>query len=191
MFLLASKSPQRKKILENLGVDFKVIPSLFDESSIHERDPIKRVKLLAEGKAKAASLQYPDQYIIGADTLVVSADGELMEQPVDAGDARRMLKLHSGRTSKVHTALCMMVARLADPRGNECHTDISTTSVTFHELSGETINWWIELGLWEDRSGAFQIEGDGQKLIKGWEGEYETVVGFPVELFRRMCRELD
>ena len=176
MFILASRSPQRKKILEDLGVEFEVIPSSFDEVSVEEKDPIKRARILAEGKACVVSKDYPDRWVIGVDTLVVSEEGDLLEKPVDEDDARRMMRLHSGKTSQIHTALCLK-------KGSETHTDVSTAGVTFRELSDADIDGWISTGLWEDRSGAFQIEHI-QQLIENIDGEMETIIGFPVELFK-------
>lgn len=176
MFILASQSPQRKAILQRLGVPFEVIPSNIDESSIIELDPIKRALLLAEAKAAVVSKQYPDRWVIGVDTLVVSADGELLEKPLNEDDARRMLRLHSGRTSIVHSGLSLI-------RNGEDSTEVSTASVLFQTLTEEDIERWIETGLWQDRSGAFQIEGEGERLITKIDGERETVIGFPVALF--------
>lgn len=183
MFILASQSPQRRDILQKLGIPSEVIPGSLDESSITERDPIKRALLLAYAKAESVAKDHPDQWVIGADTLVVSADGELLEKPVDAQDARRMMKLHSGRTSIVHSALSLQ-------RGGERKMGISTASVAFKKLKDEDIEWWIKTGLWQDRSGAFQIEGEGQTIIAGFEGEFETITGFPVRLFRRMTTRI-
>jgi septum formation protein len=182
MFILASRSPQRKTILEDLGIEFTVIPSPFDESSISEKDPEKRALILAEKKAADVAKDHPDQWVIGVDTLVVSEDGQLLEKPVDEEDARRMLQLHSGHTSTVHSAISVQ-------KGSEVHTDLSTARVTFKNLSDQDIDWWIETGLWEDRSGAFQIDGEGGKLIEKLEGEFETVVGFPVQCFQKMSLE--
>src|SRR3989344_3769964 len=180
MFILASQSPQRKAILQRLGVPFEVIPSNVDESSIIELDPIRRALFLAEAKAEAVSKDHPDWWVIGVDTLVVSADGELLEKPADENDARRMLRIHSGRTSIVHSGLSIQ-------RNGKVHTDVSTASVYFRPLTEGDIEWWISTGLWQDRSGAFQIEGEGEKLIKHFSGELETIIGFPMSLFKRMC----
>ena len=78
-FILASRSPQRKDILQKLGVDFRVIPSPFDESTVIEKDPKKRALILAEKKAEAVALDHPEEWVIGVDTLVVSADFELLD----------------------------------------------------------------------------------------------------------------
>ena len=183
MLILASRSPQRKAILKRLGVVFEVMPSPFDESTVLEKDPKKRAVILAEKKAEVIAKGHPDQWVIGVDTLVVASDGTLLEKPSDAEDARHMLRLHSGNISTVHSGLSLQ-------RGSECHSALSSARVTFRTLSEKDIDWWISTELWEERSGAFQIEGEGQKLIHSLEGELETVVGFPVQIFLKKCREL-
>lgn len=183
IFLLASQSPQRREILTRIGVAFEVIPPDFDETMIKEKDPVSRARILAEKKAHSVSILHSDRLVIGADTLVVSADGELLEKPCNSSDAERMLRLQSGRTSLVHSAVCLM-------RDQESDIRHSTAGVTFRSLTDRDIAWWINTGLWEDRSGAFQIEGEGQKLIAGFTGEFETVVGFPVGVFREMCEKI-
>ena len=183
LFILASRSPQRKEILERLGVSFEVIPSDFDEMSVRENDPVKRAMVLAEIKAEDVASKFPDRWVIGVDTLVVASDGSLLEKPVDADDARRMLRLHSGNTSTIHTALCLM-------RSTEKHAAIDSAQVTFRTLTSHDIEWWIATRLWMERSGAFQIEGDGGKLVEKLEGEKETVVGFPVQVFLELLRKI-
>ena len=178
MFVLASKSPQRKRILEQLGVEFKVVPSSFDEASVCEEDPVERAKILAEGKAAVVAKDFPDDTVLGVDTLVV-AQVAVLEKPVDEDDAVRMMKLHSGNTSLVHTALCVQ-------HGTHVDVDLSTARVTFKKLSDADIDDWISTGLWKDRSGAFQIEHI-RHLVENIDGELETIVGFPVILFRELC----
>ena len=134
---------------------------------------------LAEAKSLIVSKQYPDRWVIGVDTLVVAESGELLEKPLDADDARRMLHLHSGRTSIVHSGLSLQ-------KNGKIHTNVSTASVFFQPLMEDDIEWWIITGLWKDRSGAFQLEGEGERLITKIEGERETVIGFPVLQFRTL-----
>ncbi len=177
MFILASQSPQRKAILERLGIPFEVIVPTVDETNVSESNPEKRALLLACEKAGEVAKRYPDRWVIGCDTLVVVSTGELLEKPRDAADARRMMELHSGNISTVHSALCLM-------RGIQKLTGISTATVHFRSLKKEDIDWWIGTGLFRDRSGGFQVEGEGRKLYEKIEGEFETVVGFPVSLFR-------
>ena len=98
-----------------------------------------------------------------------------------------MLRLQSGRTSVVHSGLCLVVPR----EGEKQHflRGIASTRVTFARLSEETIRWWIGTGLWKDRSGAFQIDGPGQLMIERIEGDWTCVVGLPIFLLGQMLAE--
>ena len=100
--ILASASPQRRTLLEGLSLKFEVIPSDIDEDAHPERDPLKRSKILARLKAEDIARKHSEAVVIGCDTLVVASSGTLLEKPLDADDARRMLLLQSGRTSEVH-----------------------------------------------------------------------------------------
>ncbi|MBT3834684.1 septum formation protein Maf [Candidatus Peribacteria bacterium] len=179
MFILASKSPQRKEILERIGIDFEIIPPDFDETSLDESDPVKRAELLAISKAQSVSCDHPDRWVIGVDTLVVSENSELLEKPTDARHARRMLELQAGHKSAVHSGLCLM-------KGNKRHSGVNTSYVVFKKLSSEEIDTWMRTKIWQNRSGGFQIEGEGEKLFKSIEGEKDSIVGFPVGLFEEL-----
>ena len=183
-FVLASASPQRKTLLEGLGVQFEVIPSSVDEAAFSETDPVARAKALASMKAKnVAANAGKGKWVIGCDTLVVAADGTILEKPVDEADARRMMQLQSGRTSWVHSGLSLISSE-----GKEW-LDVSSSSVTFRELSKTDIDWWMEKGLWKGRSGSFQIDGLGQLMIANIEGDWTSIVGFPVYLFGEMMKK--
>lgn len=180
--ILASSSPQRKYLLEGLGLSFSIIPSQVNEEACTEMDPAARALLLAREKARDVAERHRGQWVIGSDTLVVSGSTRL-EKPEDATDARRMLAMHSGRTSLVHSGLA-----LVRPDG-AIFDGLSSSSVTFRTLSEEDIDWWIRTGLWEGRSGAFQIDGVGQLMIERIEGDWTSIVGLPVfllgELFKK------
>ncbi len=182
-FLLASASPQRKTLLEGLGVQFDVIPSTVDEEAHVESDPVERARALASMKAKdVASKEGEGKWVIGCDTLVVAADGTVLEKPVDEQDARRMIELQSGKTSWVHSGISLI-----SPEGKEW-LDVSSSSVTFRSLSKTDVDWWIERGLWKGRSGSFQIDGLGQLMIAKIEGDWTSIVGFPVYMFGELTR---
>ena len=181
--ILASASPQRKRLLESLGVSFDVIPSSFDEDGHPVREPTKRAQILAEKKAEHVRQAHPDTWIIGCDTLVVAPTGALLEKPHDRQEAAEMLRLQSGGTSVVHSGLCLL-----SPRG-ESFTGLSSSDVTFKKLSDEEVEWWMETGLWKDRSGAFQIDGPGQLMIERIDGDWTGVVGLPVFLLGELSRE--
>ena len=181
--VLASASPQRKVLLEGLGVQFEVCPSEKDEALCTETDPVERAKALARLKADDVAIKYTDAWILGSDTLVVSNEGELLEKPSNPDDARRMLKLHSGSSLTVHSTLC-----LRSPEG-KYFEGLSSSNVHFKDLSEEDIEWWINTEQWKDRSGAFQIDGLGQMLIEKLEGDWSSVVGLPVFLLGELCKE--
>ena len=179
--ILASASPQRRKLLEGIGVPFTVVPSTIDESVCKETDPMVRAQILARLKAEDIAERHGNAWIIGCDTLVVSPRGRLLEKPRDAAEARAMLMEQSGSTSLVHSALTLL-----GPTGTE-HEGISTSRVRFQSLTPERLDWWIGTGLWEDRSGSFQIEGLGQLIIDHLEGDWSGVVGLPVSLLGELA----
>ncbi len=178
--ILASASPQRKQLLAGLGLQFDVIPSTVSEQDHPEGDPARRAVGLAVLKAKDIAAKNPHSWVIGCDTLVVAEDGTLLEKPLDADDARRMIRLQSGHTSVVHSGLC-----LVGPDGTH-QEDISSSSVHFASLTEHEIDWWIGTKLWRDRSGSFQIDGPGQLMIERIEGDWTGVVGLPVFLLGKM-----
>lgn len=181
--ILASASPQRKVLLEGLGIDFVIIPSRFNEADHPEKDPAVRAQTLAKEKALDVAEQHRGRWVLGCDTLVVTEDGELLEKPLDAQDARRMLTLHSGRTSVVHSGLA-----LVSPEGI-VHEGLSSSDVLFKRLTGEEMDWWIESELWKNRSGGFQIDGPGQWMIAEICGDWTSIVGLPVFLFGQLAEE--
>ncbi len=181
--ILASASPQRKRLLESLGISFDVIPSIFDEDAHPVREPMKRAQILAEKKAEHVREKHPDAWIIGCDTLVVAPTGALLEKPRDRQGAAEMIRLQSGGTSVVHSGLCLL-----SPRG-ESFTGLSSSKVIFKKLSDEEVEWWMETGLWKDRSGAFQIDGSGQLMIERIDGDWTGVVGLPVFLLGELAKE--
>lgn len=181
--ILASASPQRRTLLEGLGLIFDVIPSNVHEPGHPELSPSKRAQELALMKAQEVAARHAGCWIIGCDTLVESADGDLLEKPRDAEEARMMIRVQSGRTSTVHSALVLM-----DPAG-AVYAGLSTSRVTFKKLSEADITWWIHTDQWRDRSGSFQIDGQGQLMIENLEGDWTSVVGLPVFLLGQLCEE--
>lgn len=181
--ILASASPQRKTLLAGLGVQFDVIASKVDEDAHPVTEPVQRSAELARLKAKDIAAKNPGAIVIGCDTLVVASDGTLLEKPTSPADAKRMIGLQSGKTSVVHSALCVI-----DAKGN-AHEGISSSDVTFKKLSDKDMEWWISTGLWKDRSGAFQIDGLGQLMIADIKGDWTSIVGLPVFLLGRLMEE--
>jgi septum formation protein len=183
MIVLASASPQRKSLLTSLGLPFEVMPSAVDEVAHPEGDPEERARELACLKARDVASRMPGRYVIGCDTLVVDPYGALLEKPADEAEARAMLKQQSNGVSIVHSGLCVLA-----PDGAE-HRGISSSSVRFRELSEADVDWWIGTGLWQDRSGSFQIDGPGQLMIRHIEGDWTGIVGLPVFLLGELLTE--
>ena len=172
--ILASKSPRRRYLLRQAGLDFEVLPSSIDESSILMEDPETYVRVLAESKARDISERFPDAWVIGADTVVV-IDDTILGKPGSKVEARSMLMQLSGRIHRVLTGYCI---RCKD--ANRSVSETVSTDVHFKSLSADEIDWYIRSGEPFDKAGAYAIQGLGTFLVKGIHGSYTNVVGLPV-----------
>ncbi len=177
--VLASQSPRRMELLKQAGLDFSVVPSGIDETTISMVSPETYVKALAEAKAEDVSSRYPDHWIIGADTIVY-IDDTLLEKPDSPEDARRMLKQLSGRTHQVYTGFCICCRSKA-----RCHSETIVTDVHFKTLTDTEIRWYANTTEPYDKAGGYAIQGLGMFLVKWIKGSYTSVVGLPV------CEVLD
>lgn len=172
--ILASKSPRRKQLLEQVGLSFSVVPSTINELDISVTTPEQYVKILAEYKALDVSINYPDCWVIGADTIVV-IDGEILGKPRSIMDARIMLNKLSGRIHHVMTGFCITCQSL-----HRTISDTICTEVQFKNLSPSEIEWYIKTNEPFDKAGAYAIQGIGTFLVKKIDGSYTNVVGLPV-----------
>jgi septum formation protein len=182
--ILASQSPRRRYLLKQAGVEFTVIPSSFDESTISETDPDNFVRMLALAKAGVVSAQYPHSWVMGADTIVV-IDDTILGKPDSKFEARAMLKTLSGRVHRVLTgfSLCC-AARHID------YVEAVSTDVHFKELTENEIEWYVHTGEPFDKAGAYAAQGLGAFMIKRINGSYSNVVGLPVcEVIESLVRE--
>lgn len=177
--ILASSSPRRKELLENLHLTFDVSSSDVDESFDPELTPGEIVMELSSRKAKAVSKQYPASFIIGADTVVVSG-GAVLGKPKDRMEAYTMLKTLSGNSHSVYTGVAIISPE------KEIKFNVKT-DVVFWELSDEEINAYIDTGEPFDKAGGYGIQGFGSMLVKEICGDYFTVVGLPIS---KTVREL-
>jgi septum formation protein len=169
---LASTSPQRRAILEQLRIPFEAVAPMYVEDDPPELAPADLVRAHAEGKAR--SVHGEGQLTLGVDTTVV-LDGRIYGKPVDRDDAARMLNELSGRTHTVVSGLCLLGAG-EDVIGHEI------TDVTFRLLSHDTAASYLDCGEWEGRAGAYAIQGLGGRLVERIEGDYLNVVGLPSAL---------
>lgn len=172
--ILASRSPRRAELLAAAGFEFDVLAADVDETPLDVEDPAEYVERLAIEKARAVFAMRPEARVLGADTTV-TIDGNILGKPVDDADARRMLRLLSGRPHLVHTGVA-----LVSPRGIQSGVD--TTRVWFDAMTDEDISWYVATGEPADRAGAYAIQGFASRFIPRIEGSYSNVVGLPVAI---------
>lgn len=173
--ILASASPRRKEILELADLKFDVMPSDAQEITT-KTAPNEVVMELASLKAKDIYKKSEKQsMIVGADT-VVAYQGQILGKPTDKADAKRMLTMLSGQTHEVYTGVCVI-------EDGKTKTFYEETKVTFYEISDEQIDRYIKTGEPMDKAGSYGIQGKAAVFIKGIEGDYYNVVGFPIARF--------
>ena len=185
--ILASASPRRQEILRNAGIPFVVQPSHVPEVPRDGESPKTYAERLARDKALGVSKHHPDDFVLGADTVVV-VNGTMLEKPAHAKDAARMLRLLSGKTHEVTTGVCLVHPQLTT-ENRELRTVSETTKVTVTTLSDEDIAAYIATGEPMDKAGAYAIQGIASRWISRIDGDYFNVVGLPVSLVYRMLRE--
>jgi septum formation protein len=178
--LLASVSPQRRAILEQLRIPFDLVTPRYEEDDV-EDDPVALVRTHAVGKARSVSQQAGDRPVLGVDTAVV-VDGRAFGKAKGPEEAERMLETLSGRTHEVVSGLCLLT-RAWEEVAHE------TTSVTFRTLTPRDIAHYLHQGEWRDRAGAYAIQGLGASLVETIEGDYLNVVGLPAALLVRILAE--
>ena len=172
--LLASQSPRRKELLEQTGIELKIVPSDIDEEDISIKNPVEYVKTLSFMKAEKVSVAYPDSWILGADTIVV-IQNQILGKPESEHHAQEMLRLLSDREHLVFTGFCIM--------NKHKQTVIKTaveTRVCFKSLSDQEIKWYVSTQEPFDKAGAYGIQGIGAFLVRKIFGSYSNVVGLPV-----------
>jgi septum formation protein len=200
MLILASASPRRQELLRNAGISFRVQPADIDEAPLPGELPQACAERLAREKVLAVHRSHPQEFVLGADTIVV-VDGIILGKPRDENDAARMLRLLSGRTHTVITGVCL-AAPLADrpsvarseleksATGNrQLATASESTLVTMSAISDHEIRDYIATGEPMDKAGAYAIQGVALHWIPRIEGDYSNVVGLPVARVRAMLRE--
>ena len=183
--ILASTSPRRAEILRAADVDFEAVAAKIDETRGPSEEAIAYVKRLATMKAEAVAGKFPGELVLGADTVVVIGE-EILGQPSDDADARRMLSLLSGRWHIVLTGVALV--RFGNPP--RLLVDHASTRVRFHPMSQEEIDWYVATGEPNGKAGAYAIQGRGALFIEGIQGDYFNVVGLPLRLVYEMSRRI-
>lgn len=182
--VLASASPRRLELLRSLNLDVTVIPSAYDEPEHPGMTPRELAIVHARNKAAdvRASIQTSERVIVAADT-VVDLHGTVYGKPRDAAEAKRMLRELSGRTHTVHTAYAYVAL-------DELHEDCVSSDVTFFALDDDEIATYVASGEPMDKAGAYGIQGYGATLVERIDGDFYTVMGFPLARFVRSLRRL-
>jgi septum formation protein len=171
VIVLASTSPQRRAILEQLRIPFEVVPPSYEETG---DDPVEH----AVGKAR--SVDGGAEPVLGVDTVVV-LDGAVLGKPQDAGEASSMLGRLSGRTHEVVSGICLRTAKWEE-------IGRAVTAVTFRELTAAEIDDYVASCEWEGRAGGYAVQGYGGSLVERIEGDYLNVVGLPAPLLLDLLR---
>lgn len=187
--VLASASPRRQELLINAGIEFVVRPANIPEVRLPDESPKGFAERMAQEKARTirdnVETAHPGNKnslaILGADTVVVIGN-EVLGKPANSGDAARMLRLLSGREHSVITGVCLSGETFEDVRSE-------TTIVYFGELGESDIKSYIKTGEPMDKAGAYAIQGMASRWISKIEGDYNNVVGLPVDLVLQMLRE--
>ncbi len=179
--LLASTSPQRRAILEQLGIPFDVIAPAYEEHDPPDADAVDLVREHARGKARSVPAAAGDRPVLGVDTAVV-LDGKVFGKPADAAGAERMLETLSGRTHVVVSGLCLVTP------GWEL-VEHEQTQVTIRTLTPRDLAANLAEREWDGRAGGYAIQGRGAALVERIEGDYLNVVGLPAALLVRLLAE--
>jgi septum formation protein len=181
--ILASGSPRRKLLLEQIGLEFSTWPANIDEDLSTPVPPQELVQVIAYHKAQEVSRQLDGGIVVAADTIVVW-QGTIMGKPDNRDEAFMMLSRLSGQSHQVITGICVI-----NVQDNVSDLDVEITDVFFAHLSSEEINCYLECGEWVDKAGAYAIQGLGALLVTRIEGCYFNVVGLPLNRLKLMLRK--
>jgi septum formation protein len=173
---LASRSPQRRAILEQLGIGFRVEPPEVEELTGGEPRALVLENALRKARAVAGEL------VLGVDTAVV-LDGRSFGKPRDAAEAEIFLRRLSGRGHEVLSGIALR-------RGGAERTEVAVTRVRFRLLEQRQLDWYLRSGEWRERAGGYAIQGRGAALVAGIDGDYWNVVGLPVPALVALAPEL-
>ena len=182
-YILASKSPRRKELMKFISSDFLIAVEDIDEESSYKLTPIEAVQDIAKRKGEAVDSLYPNDLIISADTIVV-LDNQIIGKPIDEEDAKRILKLLSGKTHYVYTGYRVKYL-------NKEVVNIIKSEVIFNELSDELIDRYVASKSPLDKAGAYGVQdNDTYPIIKKVIGSSDNVVGFPVKEIKESIKEV-
>ena len=181
--ILASASPRRADLLREGGFDVEVHPANVNEDVALDEQPDAYVRRVAEAKGRAISERVRGRFVLAADTAVV-VDDEILGKPSSPQDAARMLQMLSGRSHHVISGVCLMKDQMP-----AVGTVVEVSSVEFAALSAAEISWYVASGESMDKAGGYGIQGLASRFVTRIEGSYSNVVGLPMAVVYRMCKE--
>ena len=181
--ILASNSQRRQEILKDAGFNFRVITSNIEEISDKE-NVIERILDIAEKKLEQIAKNNVNEFILAADT-VVELDKNIFGKPKDREEAFKFLKLLSGKIHRVITAYVFK-----NISKNILIREVVISEVKFFDLDDETINWYLDTGEPFDKAGAYGIQGYGRVLVERINGDYYSIMGFPISNFLKNLRKI-
>ncbi len=181
--ILASNSQRRQEILKDAGFNFRVITSNIEEISDNE-NVIERLLDIAEKKLEQIAKNNVNEFILAADT-VVELDKNIFGKPKDREEAFKFLKLLSGKIHRVITAYVFK-----NISKNILIREVVISEVKFFDLDDETINWYLDTGEPFDKAGAYGIQGYGRVLVEKIDGDYYSIMGFPISNFLKNLRKI-
>lgn len=176
--ILASASPRRRSLLTEVGVACEVIPSDHPEEALPGETVESHVARLAREKGEAVAADHPDRWVVAGDTVVVLGE-RVLGKPTSPANARRMLAQLSGRTHRV-------VGGLAIGRDGRWQVGVETTEVRFRWLRPDEIAAYVAGGEPLDKAGAYAVQGEGRRLVAGWDGSFTNIIGLCIPLLRRL-----
>lgn len=174
ILVLASRSPRRKDLLEQMGLKIKICPSAVDERIISHTDPQAYAALLSDMKANETAQKYPESWVLGADTIVVIG-GNVLGKPESQSHAYDMLKQLNNAEHIVYTAFSLVNRKI-----DKTIQQVVATKVQFKHCTDNELTWYIGTKEPFDKAGAYAIQGKGAFLVKSITGSYSNVVGLPV-----------
>jgi septum formation protein len=178
--ILASASPRRSELLRAAGIEFTVRVADIDETILPGELPRDYVLRLSREKAKAVA--QAGEVVLGADTTVVIGN-EIAGKPIDAEDARRMLRLLGGQWHEVLTGVSLVCDK-------QILSDVAVTRVKFAQLTEAEMDWYVSTGEAMDKAGAYGIQGYASRFVESLEGNYSNVVGLPVQMIYEMLKRM-
>ena len=182
MLILASASPRRRELLAAAGIACEVDPAHIDESTRPGERAAAYAERLAREKAAAVAARHPGRAVLGADTVVV-VEEEIFGKPVDAEDARWMLRRLSGRTHEVITAVAVV-------RDGDVRVGVEISAVEMREIAENELEMYVASGEPMDKADAYAIQGGAGRFVRRFSGEFDTIVGLPVKMALKLLSSL-